>query len=203
MSRTFQASVLRARCAAILEAAGSSAAEAAQVADNLVLANLSGHDSHGVGMLPRYVDAVAEGGLVPGASVAVTLDIGTLLALDGRRGYGQIIGVQAMELGIARAREHGSCIFTLAQAHHLGRIGHFAEMATAQGLVSMHFVNVLSRPVVAPWAAATGASAPTRAASACRWRARSPSCWTSRPAAWRRARCAWPTTRASACRRAT
>ena len=71
MSRIFQAGVLRAQCAAILEAAGSSAAEATQVADNLVLANLSGHDSHGVGMLPRYVDAVAEGGLVPGASVAV------------------------------------------------------------------------------------------------------------------------------------
>ncbi|MGF6526662.1 malate/lactate/ureidoglycolate dehydrogenase [Variovorax sp. PvP013] len=156
MSRIFQASVLRAHCAGILEAAGSSAGEAAQVADNLVLANLSGHDSHGVGMLPRYVDAVAEGGLVPGASAAVTLDIGTLLALDGRRGYGQIVGVQAMELGIARARAHGSCIFTLAQAHHLGRIGHFAEMATAQGLVSMHFVNVLSRPVVAPWGGGDG-----------------------------------------------
>ena len=156
MSRSFQAGVLRAQCAAILEAAGSSAAEATQVADNLVLANLSGHDSHGVGMLPRYVDAVAEGGLVPGASVAVTLDIGTLLALDGRRGYGQIVGVQAMELGIERARRHGSCIFTLAQAHHLGRIGHFAEMATAQGLVSMHFVNVLSRPVVAPWGGGDG-----------------------------------------------
>ena len=80
MSRIFQAGVLRAQCAAILEAAGSSAAEATQVADNLVLANLSGHDSHGVGMLPRYVDAVAEGGLVPGASVAVTLDIGGVYA---------------------------------------------------------------------------------------------------------------------------
>jgi uncharacterized oxidoreductase len=38
---------------------------------------------------------------------------------------------------------------TLGHAHHLGRIGHFAEMAVAQGLVSIHFVNVLSRPVVA------------------------------------------------------
>jgi uncharacterized oxidoreductase len=45
---------------------------------------------------------------------------------------------------------------TLANAHHLGRIGHFAEMAVAQGLVSMHFVNVLSRPVVAPWGGADG-----------------------------------------------
>jgi uncharacterized oxidoreductase len=38
----------------------------------------------------------------------------------------------------------------------LGRIGHFAEMAIAQGLVSLHFVNVLSRPVVAPFGGADG-----------------------------------------------
>jgi uncharacterized oxidoreductase len=45
---------------------------------------------------------------------------------------------------------------TLARAHHLGRIGHFAEMAVAQGLVSIHFVNVLSRPIVAPWGGGDG-----------------------------------------------
>jgi len=156
MSITLSASTLRSQCAAVLAAAGSSQPEAEQVAGNLVLANLSGHDSHGVGMLPRYVDAVAEGGLKPNASVNVTADIGTLLALDGQGGYGQIVGVQAMEMGIARAKQHGSCIFTLAHAHHLGRIGHFAEMATAQGLVSMHFVNVLSRPVVAAWGGGDG-----------------------------------------------
>ena len=156
MSQTLQASYLRQQVSAILTAAGSSPAEAAQVADNLVLANLSGHDSHGVGMVPRYVDAVAEGGLKPNASVKTNLDIGTLLALDGQGGYGQIVGVQAMALGIARAKQHGSCILSLAHAHHLGRIGHFAEMATAQGLVAMHFVNVLSRPVVAPWGGGDG-----------------------------------------------
>jgi uncharacterized oxidoreductase len=156
MPQTLPATALRSQCAQILTAAGSAPAEAEQVAANLVLANLSGHDSHGVGMLPRYVDAVAEGGLVPNASVKVNADIGTMLALDGQHGYGQIVGVQAMELGIARAKQHGSCIFTLAHAHHLGRIGHFAEMATAEGLVSMHFVNVLSRPVVAPWGGGDG-----------------------------------------------
>ena len=156
MSQTLQAPFLRQQVTAILTAAGSSPEEATQVADNLVLANLSGHDSHGVGMVPRYVDAVAEGGLKPNASVKTNLDIGTLLALDGQGGYGQIVGVQAMELGIARARQHGSCILSLAHAHHLGRIGHFAEMATAQGLVAMHFVNVLSRPVVAPWGGGDG-----------------------------------------------
>jgi len=156
MSQTLQADFLRTQVARVLEAAGSTPAEAGQVAANLVLANLSGHDSHGVGMLPRYVDAVAEGGLVPNAAVKINLDTGAMLALDGQRGYGQIVGVQAMALGIARAKQHGSCILSLASAHHLGRIGHFAEMAVAEGLVAMHFVNVLSRPVVAPWGGGDG-----------------------------------------------
>lgn len=156
MSRTLEASALRKQVAAIVQAAGSSPAEAEQVAANLVLANLSGHDSHGVGMVPRYVDAVAEGGLKPNASVKINLDAGAMLSLDGQHGYGQIVGVQAMDLGIARAKQHGSCIVSLAHAHHLGRIGHFAEMAAAQGLVAMHFVNVLSRPVVAPWGGGDG-----------------------------------------------
>jgi uncharacterized oxidoreductase len=151
MDKTIQAPALQATITAILSAAGSLPAEAAEVAANLVLANLSGHDSHGVGMVPRYIDAVLEGGLKPNTSLKVSLDAGSLLSLDGQRGYGQIVGRQAMELGIARAREHGSCLLTLGHSHHLGRIGHYAEMAVAAGLISIHFVNVMSRPVVAAW----------------------------------------------------
>ncbi len=156
MPKTLSASEWRAQTATVLIAAGSSTEEAGTVAANLVLANLSGHDSHGVGMLPRYVDAVLQGGLKPNSSVRLLLDTGSLLTLDGQHGYGQIVGEQAMALGITRAMAHGSCIMTLGNAHHLGRIGHFAEMAVAQGLVSLHFVNVLSRPVVAPYGGADG-----------------------------------------------
>lgn len=156
MSKTISSEQLTTQIAQIIGAAGSSAAEAQTVAANLVLANLSGHDSHGVGMVPRYVDAVREGGLKPNTGVKATVDIGTLLALDGQRGYGQVVGEQAMQMGIARAQEHGSCIMTVGNSHHLGRIGHFAEMAVDAGLVSMHFVNVLSRPVVAPFGGGDG-----------------------------------------------
>ena len=156
MQKNLQAGVLQALVARVLVASGSSNEEAQTVAANLVLANLSGHDSHGVGMLPRYVEAVLEGGLKPNAAAKVKLDIGTMLSLDGQRGYGQVVGQQAMLMGMERARQHGSCIMTLGNSHHLGRIGHFAEMAVAQGLVALHFVNVLSRPVVAPWGGADG-----------------------------------------------
>jgi uncharacterized oxidoreductase len=130
---------------------GSEPREVELVADALIEANLRGHDSHGIGMLPRYADAYREGELKPNAHVAVRIDAGTLLALDGCAGFGQVVGREAMTLGIERARRHGSCIVALGNAHHLGRIGEWAEMGVAAGLVSIHFVNVISRPIVAPW----------------------------------------------------
>lgn len=129
---------------------GSSEAEVAAVAENLIAANLTGHDSHGIGMLPRYADAFLEGGLLPNAHVSTVLDGGSLLRLDGNAGFGQVIGAEAMALGIERARGSGSCIVALGNSHHLGRIGAWAEQAAAAGLVSVHFVNVISRAIVAP-----------------------------------------------------
>jgi len=150
-SHLFDAGALTAAIHAIVKAGGSSDREAGMVATNLVEANLRGHDSHGVGMVPRYIDALKEGGLRVEAHVEIRLDGGATLSLDGVQGYGQVIGHEAMELGIERARRHGVCVVGLAHSHHLGRIGHWAEQVTAQGLVSIHFVNVLSRPIVAPF----------------------------------------------------
>ena len=119
MSQCIPAEQLRQRVANILQKAGSQAAEAAQVAANLVMANLSGHDSHGVGMVPRYVDAILEGGLQPNTGVKVLIDTGPLLNLDGQRGFGQITGVQAMQMGIERAKQFGVCTVAPVSYTHL------------------------------------------------------------------------------------
>ena len=129
---------------------GSAPAEVEAVATTLIEANLRGHDSHGIGMLPRYADAFLEGGLKPNAHVLTVLDAGALLRLDGDAGFGQVIGQEAMALGIERARQFGTAVVALGNAHHLGRIGAWAEQAAAAGLVSLHFVNVISRAIVAP-----------------------------------------------------
>ncbi|MGH8704558.1 MAG: malate/lactate/ureidoglycolate dehydrogenase, partial [Burkholderiales bacterium] len=150
-ARVFRAEPLARAIEAVVAAGGSGPREAKIVAGNLVEANLKGHDSHGVGMIPRYVDALLEGGLKPNAHPKVKLDGGALLALDGCRGYGQVIGLEATGMAIARAKQHGSCVMALGEAHHLGRIGAWAEQAVEQGLVSLHFVNVISRSIVAPY----------------------------------------------------
>jgi uncharacterized oxidoreductase len=42
-------------------------------------------------------------------------------------------------------------VIGLSNTHHLGRIGQWAEQCADAGLASVHFVNVLSTPLVAPW----------------------------------------------------
>lgn len=143
---------LRTAVREVVRGFGSEPREVELVSEALIQANLTGHDSHGIGMLPRYAEAFREGGLRPNVHVETRVDTGTLLALDGRAGFGQVVGQEAMELGIERAQRHGSCIVAVGNSHHLGRIGQWAEMAVAAGLVSIHFVNVISRPIVAPWA---------------------------------------------------
>ena len=65
---------LRAAIAAWCAASAATTAEVDAVADNLIEANLTGHDSHGIGMLPRYAEAFLEGGLKPNAHVRTVLD---------------------------------------------------------------------------------------------------------------------------------
>jgi uncharacterized oxidoreductase len=139
---------------AIVLAGGSDAREARIVAENLVTANLTGHDSHGVGMIPRYTESLLEGGLVVNQHPKMMFDGGAMISLDGQQGYGQVIGLEAMEIGIGRAREHGMCVMGLGRSHHLCRIGQWAEQAVAAGLISLHFTNVISRSIVAPFGGA-------------------------------------------------
>ncbi|MEO5765804.1 MAG: malate/lactate/ureidoglycolate dehydrogenase [Casimicrobiaceae bacterium] len=145
---------LRSAVAAMFGAAGCSGAEATVIASGLVQANLFGHDSHGVVMTRVYLDNIVKGLAVPGRTLAVVTDAGALVGADGQRGFGQSIGVAAMELAIGRARQTGSCILGLSNTHHLGRIGGFAEQCADAGFASVHFVNVLSTPLVAPWGGA-------------------------------------------------
>lgn len=135
---------LRRFAAAVCAAMGSGAEEARIVADHLVLANLTGHDSHGVGMLPTYHASWTAGALVPNRTGRTTVEDGPILAVDGEMGYGQVIALKATERAIDVARRHGVCVLSVANAHHIGRIGTYSEAAVAAGLVSVQFCNVLS-----------------------------------------------------------
>lgn len=133
-------------------AIGSPHDEASEMARHLVGANLAGHDSHGVGMLPDYVRMAAAGLLVPGRELRTVLDMSALLVVDAGRGVGQWMATSAIDMAIERARKMGSCTMALRNSAHIGRIGHYAEQCAQAGMVSIHFVNVADHdPLQAPW----------------------------------------------------
>jgi hydroxycarboxylate dehydrogenase B len=139
---------VRATCAAL----GSSATEQRLVADQLVAANLAGHDSHGVGMVPAYVAGALAGELLINGHPEIVQDSGALVILDGKQAFGQVNGFETMNLAIERAREHGVALVGLRNSSHIGRIGHWGEQCAAAGLASIHFVNVNGHgPLVAPY----------------------------------------------------
>ena len=143
--------LLRKFAGEIFRRGGSAPDEADLVAAHLVAANLAGHDSHGVGMIPTYVRHLHAGLVVPNTPVRLVKDDGAILMFDGQRGYGRRVAGEAMTAAIARCRQTGIVVMTLANAHHVERIGAYGEMALAAGLVSVHFVNVTDHDgLVAP-----------------------------------------------------
>jgi uncharacterized oxidoreductase len=142
---------LRGIVARIFAACGSAGEEPAIVADHLVEANLKGHDSHGVGMVPHYIRNWQAGTVIPNRRGRLASDTGSLLVYDGERGYGQVVAREATRLAIARALETGIAVLALRDAHHIGRVGAYGELCAEAGLVSLHFVNVIGHPpIVAP-----------------------------------------------------
>jgi len=136
----------------IFVAAGSAPDVAAEVADHLVTANLKGHDSHGVGMVPAYVGNIRAGHLQVDSHAKIARDSGAVLLVDGGMGFGQVVGREAVDLALARVKDTGVVCVGVRNCHHLGRIGAYGERCGRAGYVSTHFVNVVGHaPQVSPW----------------------------------------------------
>jgi len=130
---------------------GSSPAEAGRIATYLTTANLTGHDSHGVIRVPRYVNWVKDGSIVPDQSIKLTVDTPSLAVIDGQYGFGQTVGPQAVAIGVKKCKESGLAAVAVRNTGHIGRVGDWAEMAAAEGIVSIHFVNAAGSILVAPF----------------------------------------------------
>jgi len=132
---------LRAFAASVFRASGSRDDEARRVGDHLVDANLAGHDSHGIIRIAKYLDWHARGLVLANQHAEVVRESSSHVLIDGQFGYGQVIGREAMDIGITKARQSGICALAIRNSGHLGRIGACAEQAAGAGLASIHFVN--------------------------------------------------------------
>src|ERR1700682_854028 len=103
----------------VFSSAGARPEHAAIVADSLVLANLAGHDSHGVLRIPEYVRWMEEKLVNSGAKMDVVLETDSFALIDGNWGFGQVMGREAMELAVAKAGRVGVATVSGRNCCHL------------------------------------------------------------------------------------
>jgi len=142
---------LRAFVSIIFVKAGCSSAEGDRIAQYLVSANLTGHDSHGVIRVPRYIQMKQDGLIHADQKVEIISDTPVLAVVDGKYGFGQTVAPQAVEIGIQKCAQMGLAAVALRNSGHVGRIGDWAEMAAEARLISVHFVNAAGSVLVAPF----------------------------------------------------
>lgn len=128
-------------CAEVMTGAGVSGAEARRISHSLVLANLMGHDSHGVIRLPQYVQALEDGIVKAGREIRVTREADASAVVDGQWGFGQTVCAQAMELAMKKARERSVAAIELFNSSHIGRLGEYVEQAAESGLIGIVMCN--------------------------------------------------------------
>jgi LDH2 family malate/lactate/ureidoglycolate dehydrogenase len=135
--------------ATLLEAATFPPPAARLVAESLVAANLRGVDSHGVQLLPYYIEQVERGDLDAGAKGRIAMESGACLLYDGANGVGQQIASVCCGHAVRLAHKHGISIVTARESNHFGAAAYWGQKISAAGMIGMVMCN--ASPIVAPW----------------------------------------------------
>jgi LDH2 family malate/lactate/ureidoglycolate dehydrogenase len=137
---------LIAAVADIFMAVGIAAADAQVVAADLVAADLEGIASHGVMLLPMYVERINKGSVSRRSAGEVISDRGAAMVIDAGNALGQLTSRQAVKLAVARAREIGLAAVAVRNGFHFGTAGRYARMMAEQNCVGIVLSN--TRPLM-------------------------------------------------------
>jgi LDH2 family malate/lactate/ureidoglycolate dehydrogenase len=132
--------------AAILAKLGVPADGARITAAALVAADVEGIASHGVMLVPMYVDRLLAGSVSTKAEAAMVHDGGTAVVLDAGNMLGQLSSEQAVKIVVQRAREHGLAAVAVRNGFHFGTAGFWAQKIATAGLVGIAMCN--TRPLM-------------------------------------------------------
>jgi uncharacterized oxidoreductase len=115
---------------------------AKEVAQHLLRANLTDHDSHGIIRLGQYDEQIRAGQLNPSARPTVMADAPAAVLFDAHRGFGQFSTKEATKVAITRARCQGVAVVSVRHSMHIGRLGEYADAMSAAGQVSIMTVGM-------------------------------------------------------------
>src|SRR5262249_58589947 len=138
---TLKAKYLESVITGIFQACGVPKEEAEIVAAHLVDAEACGVVSHGILRVPQYVQALADGQIVPDAKLRVLSETPATAVLDGQHGFGQVMALRAVDCALERAERTGVSAATLVNCSHTGRLGNYTERAARRGMAALMMVN--------------------------------------------------------------
>ena len=120
-----------------LERLGIPAEDAALAARVLVLGELFGISTHGVGRIESYGERIRIGSINARADIRVEHVAPTLARVDGDNGVGPLVGMRCLEAATAMARESGVGIAFARNSNHFGPVAPYSYIAAEQGFASI------------------------------------------------------------------
>jgi L-lactate dehydrogenase len=147
----FCASELTHFAAALLSAAGMAVNKAEPVAASLVNADLAGHATHGLALLPWYLDAIDSGSVTLDGTVEVINDSGACVTWNGRGLPGAWLIGRAIDLALERVGTHGLVTIVIGNSHHTGALATYLSRLTEHGLMVMLACSAPASATVAPF----------------------------------------------------
>jgi LDH2 family malate/lactate/ureidoglycolate dehydrogenase len=146
---TISAAELTRFCEAILQGAGVPEHKAKITAECLVFANLRGVDSHGIQLLPFYVEQLLAGEVDARADGRVTTENGCCVNFDGENALGQWVAETCCGHAIRVARQYGMALVTARESNHFGAAAFWAQKMRDVGQIGIVMCN--ASPIVPPW----------------------------------------------------
>src|SRR5579872_6608247 len=136
-------------CERILKAAGVPPHKASITAASLVASNLRGVDSHGIQLLPFYLDQLLAGEVDAQADGQVISENGACLLFDAQSALGQWVGEICCSHAIRIARAHGIALVSARNSNHFGAAAWWAQKMRDAGQIGIVMCNASS--IVPPW----------------------------------------------------
>ncbi len=146
---------LQERVRRVLISAGLSPDRATLGARLIAETDRDGVVTHGVARLPRFVEMVQAGVVVPAAVPERVLEAGALERWTGHRGPGNLAAFAMTERAMELAREHGVGAVGLGNTNHWQRGGTYGWQAADAGFALMAWTNTM--PNLPPWGATSPA----------------------------------------------
>ena len=139
-------------CVGIFTAAGVPEADADDMAEVLILADMRGIASHGVVRSRRYIECIQCGGIRPDAPLRIVEETPVMLRTCAGGGLGIPASCKTLRRMLEKAVRQPIAIATVNHSDHFGAAGYYALKCAEAGLIGFSMSNTC------PLVAVTGAA---------------------------------------------